>query len=123
MGVIDLGTLAAHIVVDGEKGIQSLQNFGAQAETSGGKAALLAGKLKTLAAGFAIGLAIKVATQGLKACVKITDELNQASNLLQVQTGATDEEMEGLNESLKNIYASNYGESFEDIAEAMAQVK
>lgn len=123
MGVIDLGTLAAHIVVDGEKGIESLQNFGAQAETSGGKAALLAGKLKTLAAGFAIGLAIKVATQGLKACVKITDELNQASNLLQVQTGATDEEMEGLNESLKNIYASNYGESFEDIAEAMAQVK
>ena len=42
---------------------------------------------------------------------------------MQTQTGATDEEMQGLGDSLKNIYADNYGESFDDIAVALAEVK
>lgn len=60
---------------------------------------------------------------GLGACAKKADELKQSYNTLQTQTGATDEEMEGLEQSLKNIYANNYGENFEDIATSIAEVK
>ncbi|WMI82099.1 phage tail tape measure protein [Anaerotignum sp. MB30-C6] len=60
---------------------------------------------------------------GLGACAKKADELKQSYNTLQTQTGATDEEMEGLEQSLKNIYANNYGENFEDIAISIAEVK
>ena len=55
--------------------------------------------------------------------VKLTDEFDQAFNLMQAQTGATAEEMEELEESITNIYKSNFGESMEDVAKSMATVK
>lgn len=72
---------------------------------------------------FAIGTVIKKTAEAIVGCVKKADELKQSYNTLQTQTGATNEEMAGLEQSLKNIYANNYGESFEDIANAMAEVK
>lgn len=53
----------------------------------------------------------------------VGQDYTSASNSLAVQTGATGEELNGLNESMKDIYSQNYGESFEDIAGAMATVK
>lgn len=50
-------------------------------------------------------------------------EFDKAYNLLQSQTGATAEEMKGLEESIDNIYKSNFGESMEDVARSMATVK
>ena len=50
-------------------------------------------------------------------------EFDKAFNDLQAQTGATAEEMEGLEESVKNIYKANLGESMEDVANSMAIVK
>lgn len=55
--------------------------------------------------------------------VKVFNDLDTSLRNLQAQTGATDAEMKGMEESLENIYASNYGESFDDIAQAMATVK
>ena len=55
--------------------------------------------------------------------VKLTDEFDQAFNLMQAQTGATAEEMAELEESITNIYKSNFGESMEDVAKSMATVK
>lgn len=49
-------------------------------------------------------------------------EYNKASNSLQAETGATAEEMETLNNIMKNTYANNYGESMEDVANAVALV-
>ena len=121
--MIDLGALVAKIVVDSGDSKQQLDNFGAQVENADGKSFNLVGTLKNLAAGFAIGAAIKKTTDAVVDCVKKADELHQSFNTLQTQTGATDAEMEGLGESLKNIYANNYGESFEDIATSMAEVK
>ncbi|MFR4670412.1 MAG: hypothetical protein ACLT69_11295 [Intestinibacter bartlettii] len=42
---------------------------------------------------------------------------------MQASTGATDKEMQGLSQTMKEIYADNYGESFEDVANAMAEVQ
>ncbi len=61
------------------------------------------------------GMAIKGVTS--------SDELQKALNGLQASTGATSEEMIGLEDSLLNIYNNNFGESFQDIAESMASVK
>ncbi|WP_186430879.1 phage tail tape measure protein [Clostridium sp. BSD9I1] len=55
--------------------------------------------------------------------VKSFNNVQVASNKLQTQTGATDKEMQEFNKSMKNIYANNLGESFEDIAQAMAEVR
>ena len=111
--MIDLGTLVAKIQVDSGNSISDLQNFQKNVENAKNKSTGLKDTLKKLAAGFALGAAIK----------KTADELKESLNTLQTQTGATDEEMQGLGDSLKNIYADNYGESFDDIAVALAEVK
>ncbi|WP_352399382.1 phage tail tape measure protein [Anaerotignum sp.] len=121
--MIDMGALVARLQVDSGDSIQQLDNFSGKVENADGKSIGLAGSLKKLAAGFAIGVAIKKTADAVVGCVQKADELKQSFNTLQTQTGATDAEMQGLEESLKNIYANNYGESFEDIATAMAEVK
>lgn len=50
-------------------------------------------------------------------------EYQQASNTIQASTGATKEEMAGLQEVMKNVYAGNFGEDMNDVAEAVANVK
>lgn len=70
-----------------------------------------------------VAAGVTAVATGLGVCAKKADELKQSYNTLQTQTDATDEEMVGLEQSLKNIYSNNYGESFEDIAISMAEVK
>ena len=123
MSMIDLGTLSASIVVEGQEGISNLREFRSEAEQAESVSLNLKEGLIKLAKGFAIGATIKKTTEAIVGCVKKADELKQSYNTLQTQTGATDEEMKGLEQSLKNIYSNNYGESFEDIAQAMAEVK
>lgn len=62
-----------------------------------------------------------VATAGYATNLSI--EFDKAFNNLQAQTGATAEEMKELEESAKNIYKANLGESMEDVANSMAIVK
>lgn len=121
--MIDLGTLVAKIQVDSGNSISDLQNFQKNVENAKNKSTGLKDTLKKLAAGFALGAAIKKTADAAVGCVKRADELKESLNTLQTQTGATDEEMQGLGDSLKNIYADNYGESFDDIAVALAEVK
>ena len=121
--MIDLGTLVAKIQVDSGNSISDLQNFQKNVENAKNKSTGLKDTLKKLAAGVALGAAIKKTADAVVGCVKRADELKESLNTLQTQTGATDEEMQGLGDSLKNIYADNYGESFDDIAVALAEVK
>jgi phage-related minor tail protein len=67
----------------------------------------------------AIGAAILAVWQFISA----GDELKKAMNHLEVNTNATREEIKEMETSLINIYKNNYGESFYDIADAMAQVR
>lgn len=123
MAGIDLGTLVANIVVNGSDAIKDMRDFGQEADSAESKTGTLLGGLKKLAAGFAIGVAIKETTDGLKYCAERANELHQSYNTLQTQTGATDEEMSELEQTLKNIYSNNYGNDFEDIATSLAEVK
>lgn len=62
-----------------------------------------------------------VATGGY--ALKLSTDFDQAFNTLITRTGASKEEMDGLNEAMENVYANNFGESIEDVAESMATVK
>lgn len=55
--------------------------------------------------------------------IKSGDEFNQAMNQLSASTGAVGEELESLKEVSKGVFANNYGESYEDVANAVANVK
>jgi phage-related minor tail protein len=78
--------------------------------------------LGTIAAGAIAGLGVALVGAGV-AGVKMADDLQGSLNDLQASTGATEEEMKGMEDSLKNIYNNNFGESFQDIADSMALVK
>ena len=80
---------------------------GAVAEFVGNALTKLAGALK----------------DGITSLVTFGDEADKALNSFQASTGATAEEMAEFEDIMKNIYKGNYGESFEDIAGAMGEVK
>ena len=121
--MLDLGTLYAQVQVDAKEGIDSLKSVSNEVGNTEKSTLNLGTTIKGMLKGLGVAAALKVVTDGLKACVQASDELRQSYNTLQTQTGATDEEMVGLEETLKEIYANNYGEDFNDIAESLAQVQ
>lgn len=69
------------------------------------------------------GIGFAALGTGVAFAAKSSDEYLRACNQLQVSTGATKEEMEGLGDVLKGVYSNNYGENFEDISNSMGLVK
>lgn len=55
-----------------------------------------------------------------KYLAELGDDYNKAMNQLSASTGATGDELDALGESVKNIYAQNLGEDFNDVAEGLA---
>lgn len=74
----------------------------------------------TLTSATAIGGAF-VAAGGF--AVSAANDMQGAMNQFQAATGVADDELEAYQETLESIYANNYGESFEDIADKMGSVK
>lgn len=72
-------------------------------------------------AGFAAVSAAAVAT--VKQIADIGDEYKQASNKISAVTGATGEALTGLQDVMKNVYADNFGENMNDVANAISNVK
>lgn len=65
--------------------------------------------------------AIATAITGVSAsAVKFGTEYQKASNQIQASTGATAEEMETLQGAMKNVYANNFGEDMNDVANAVS---
>ena len=55
--------------------------------------------------------------------LKLSTDFDKAFNTLVTKTGASASEMDRLNEAMENVYANNFGENIEDVANAMAIVK
>lgn len=77
-----------------------------------------ADKVKTGA--LAIGGAI-IGVSGY--ALKFSTDFDKAFNTLVTQTGASTDELKGLEEAMTNVYANNFGESIEDVANSMSIVK
>ena len=87
-----------------------------------GKFGAAAGKVgKAVGTAFvAVGsAAVAVGTKALTGAVS----LDQAMNQFAASTDTSEEALEDYEDTLKSIYANNYGDSFEDIADAMSTVK
>ena len=72
------------------------------------------------------GAISSLVADGIKSAVSAFGELivaqDKASSAFQAQTGASAAEMEKWNEQMQDLYANNYGEDLQDIADSMAQV-
>lgn len=106
---------AGESTADYEKRVESAKK---ELEDFGGKASEVVGAISTGVV--ALGAS---AVAGATYAVNLSAEFDKAFNTLQTQTGASAEEMQALNESMENIYKSNFGESIEDVAVSMATVK
>ena len=79
---------------------------------------------KTAMKGVAVG-AVAAATALVAigtAAVNAYAEYEKAANGLAAATGATGEELEGLKDAMETVYTNNYGDSLEDVADAVALV-
>lgn len=75
---------------------------------------------KTAVAGVAaIGAASAASAIGI---AKLGNDSAKAMNHFQIQTGNSNEQMKEFRDISKQIYADNYGENYDDIAESMAKV-
>lgn len=94
---------------------QSLDDVGDSAETASDGFTVMKGALAGL-----IADGIKAAAGAFKELATASSEANAN---FQAQTGASAKEMEKFSDSIERVYSQNFGESMQDVAEAMAQVK
>lgn len=113
---------------DGASALSNLGNvLSSGFSDAAGSAIPLVDKVGELTAGLsgaqvaAIGGAAAAAGIGV-AAVSAADDMKGAMNAFLAETGKSREETEKYQNVLEDIYANNYGESFTDIAGAMAQV-
>ena len=84
--------------------------------------------VQTLSEGFSIakGAIADLVADGIKWCVDSLKELatasNQAFSTFQTKTGTSTEAMTEFEDQISDLYKNNYGESLNDVADAMAQV-
>lgn len=73
------------------------------------------------------GVLADLISDGIQAAADAFQELmtasSEASASFQAQTGASAQEMEAFSDSIESLYRQNFGESLQDIADAMAEVK
>lgn len=105
------GSIIIDALIDTKEFIKKLGKFDSLIE-KGMKGATVALGAITTGLGFATKQVLDFGT-----------EYNKASNSLQAETGATAEEMETLKEAMKGAYANNYGESIEDVANTIAELR
>ena len=71
----------------------------------------------------AISSAADILKESLTGAVSSTLELQDASNQLKASTGAGAAEMQKMNSVLKDAYNNNYGESYDDVADATERIR
>lgn len=93
----------------------TLDDLDSSSEEARGGFTVLKGALADLVAD-----GIRSAIDGFKELLTSTDD---AMAKFQMQTGASTDEVQKFTKEMTDLYANNFGESMEDIAEAMAEVK
>lgn len=94
---------------------QSLDDVGDSAEDASGGFTIMKGALAALVAD-----GIRKAAEAFKDLMTRSSEANAN---FQAETGASAEAMDEFSESIERVYSHNFGESMQDVASAMAEVK
>lgn len=83
---------------------------------------------ETLSDGFTVlkGAISDLVADGIRWCIdslkELVTESDKAFNSFQAQTGTSADAMAEFEEQISNLYKANYGDSMQDVADAMAQV-
>lgn len=103
---------------------KSTKQFGDEAKDSGDDVKEAAGSVDAfqVALGNLIADGISKAVDGLKDMVTELGNIEGTYHSFQAQTGATAAEMEKFSKQINELYRDNFGESLDDVADAMAQV-
>lgn len=117
-----LFSLFGEILIDKEKANQAMDDIDKKGQKAEGRLDKIIGTAGKVAAGLAAAGAAAVTALGVKA-VEATDSFDKAMNDLSAQTGITGDELDEFSDIATRIYNSNLGESFQDIADAMANVR
>lgn len=112
---------------DAEYSVEDLgsaaQELGEDLDDAKEKASIFGDVLKGSLASAAIEKSVEMVASGVSSFVSGAMEMQDANQKLQASTGATKEEMEAYSDTLEDIYKNNYGDSVEDVADAMALVR
>ena len=104
---------------------QSLEDLNDTSEQYEATNQVLSETFGTLAkAGAAAFAAIGAAAiAGLTKSLSLANDSEKAMNSFAAETGVTAKELEGFEDAMENIYKNNFGESFDDIAQSMSEIK
>lgn len=126
--MIDVGSAIGFLELDisgfkdGIKGaFEDLKEFGDKTKSVEGRMSSLSKGFMSAGSTLTTSVTLPILGVGTAAGVA-ANEFQRASQSLQVSVGATDKEMEKLDEVLKAVYENNYGEGFEDVADALSVV-
>ena len=118
---MELFKLFGSILIHNDEADKSLQKTDEHAEKVGNT--FLSGIGSAAKWSIGIGAAMGAAVGGVVvAGAKMSDELQKSLNGIQAAVGYGDKGMEGIRDTMLNIYNNNFGESFEDIGNAIKTV-
>lgn len=127
--MIDVGSAVGYLLLDTSGFQTGLQKASSQLDTFADKSKSFGTRMNALgdfsrSAGSKLttGLTLPLAAAGTVA-IKTSTDFKSAFNQLVSSTGAGTEEMKKFENVMKEVYKNNYGESFEDIANSISEVR
>lgn len=116
----DAGEFASELSQAANESEAAGKQLDSVSDSAGKLSSVFSGGIKAIEAGVAaMGASIAA---GLGYAVHTADEAKGALNDFKAATGWANVEADGLDKTMKNIYANNYGEDFRDIGQAMTVV-
>ncbi len=110
--------LFGQIFIDNSEADKSIDNTTKKAESSASKIGSAFASITKGAVAMGTAVATAAVAVGIKSVASAT-EADKALRSFAAGTSVSTDELEKYDEVLKGIYANNYGEGFEDIAENM----
>ena len=117
-------TALSEVSKETNKAENNTKDFGDEAKNTGDDLKKAEDSVSTfkIALGNLIADGISKAVDGLKNMVAELGNIEGTYNSFQAKTGATAAEMEKFSEQINELYRDNFGDSLDDVANAMAQV-
>ena len=101
----------------------AIDELGGELDDAKESASIFGDVLKGSLASAGIEKGVEIATSSMESFVSGAMEMQDANQKLQASTGATVQEMEAYSDTMEELYKNNYGDSVEDVADAMAMVR
>ncbi len=103
--------------------LDAVAQWGGGLDGAAGKVGAFAGAIKAALKLAAVKKALEVVSGAFKKLIDDATELKKAMNELQATTGASAEEMEKYKSVMESVYSSGLGESMDDVAQSISNIR